>query len=160
MTSIASWSSSAVEFATPFAAPLFFREAFEGYEAPLVLSVSPADGSSLGGENVTIVGDFFAAMDSEGGEAYVTGVSIGGADCPRFTVLDRFTILALTPPGVGASLEVQVRARGGIESLPRQLFRYSRPSVSDIVPSTMFLGQAKTELTVYGSNFGTDVSLV
>lgn len=78
---------------------------------------------------MTITGDYFVA--SNAGEPYVTSVVINGLSSPSFIVHDRHTVSFITPAGVGAQLDVQVRTRGGFDSDPQPLWRYSQPIVLD-----------------------------
>lgn len=69
----------------------------------------------------------------------------------------------LTPPGVGTNQPVVVGLRTGVESAPRQIWRYAGPTVEAVVPEYLFVGEAGKNVTVQGSNFGlvdSDISAV
>jgi formylglycine-generating enzyme required for sulfatase activity len=93
---------------------------------PSVTSVSPLQGSSLGGTVLTINGAGF------GGTLAVT---VGGVPCTGVQLLTPTQIRATTPPGAVGQAPIAVTAAGGT-SLSPQPFTYVEQQIQSIVPST------------------------
>ena len=96
---------------------------------PSVTSVSPTQGSLLGGTVITITGTGLAAT---------SGVTVGGTACTNLLVLSPTQVRATTPPGtVGpASITLTTPAGMGLASTP---FYYAMQSVTSIVPPYLSL---------------------
>ena len=112
-------------------------------------SIEPDVGPVEGGTEVTISGAFFGTRSGE-----VAFVSIGGINCTSFDVVSRGIINAVTPPGVGTSLEVIIGLRTGIRSIPKLLWQYEAPLVEAIEPTYLFLGESGMQVSIQGKNFG------
>jgi uncharacterized delta-60 repeat protein len=110
---------------------------------PVVATVGPAKGSTLGGDTVTLTGTGFSGA---------TAVSIGGNPAASFTVETPTTLTAITPPGVSGSASVTVTTPGGT-SAPNSLFTFVTPpavaSVSPALGSTL----GGNTVTITGSGF-------
>jgi len=72
--------------------------------APVVFSVSPASGSSSGGNTVTISGRYLDGA---------TGVSFGSTPASSFSVDFSSQITAIAPPGTASTVDVHVTGPGG-----------------------------------------------
>jgi predicted outer membrane repeat protein len=77
--------------------------------APSVTSVTPASGSTGGGDVVTIHGSGFTGA---------TGASIGGSAVTNLVVVNDTTITGTTPTGSAGAAAVSVTGPGGTGSLP------------------------------------------
>ena len=77
--------------------------------APSVTSVTPASGSTGGGDVITIHGSGFTGA---------TGASIGGSAVTNLVVVNDTTITGTTPTGSAGAAAVSVTGPGGTGSLP------------------------------------------
>ncbi|MEM7306291.1 MAG: IPT/TIG domain-containing protein [Planctomycetota bacterium] len=119
---------------------------------PVLVSVVPAVGSSIGGVPATLVGSGFTAKGA--GDLTVT---FGGAPATGIDVLHETTITCMPPPGVpGTSVDVQVFNAIGASYL-EGAYRYAGlPLVSDVTPpSGSSLGGAT--VTLEGEGFLDDL---
>jgi formylglycine-generating enzyme required for sulfatase activity len=82
----------------------------------VISSVTPIEGSVLGGTEITINGSGLSA------------VTVGGAPCTNVTVVSPRQIRATTPPGQVGSAEIVVTAAGGSETAAEE-FTYFTASV-------------------------------
>jgi len=117
---------------------------------PVVSSVSPSSGSTLGGTSITITGTYFADA---------TEVTIGGVAVTEFTVVDSTTITATTDANVAGSASVLVTTPSGTNEA-NSLFEYvvTAPTVSSLSPSSgSTLGG--TSIAIIGTYF-TDATAV
>ncbi|WP_181062827.1 IPT/TIG domain-containing protein [Pseudoclavibacter sp. RFBG4] len=73
------------------------------YVAPAITDLDPATGPDVGGEAIRIVGTGFVTP---------TSVTFAGVPALAFNAISSTEIVAVTPPGDGAT-QVQVRAAGG-----------------------------------------------
>lgn len=88
----------------------------QGLGAPLVVNVTPTEGPSAGGGEVTIAG---------GGFNKVSAVSFGGIRVERFTVHSPARITAVAPRHPAGTVDVTVAAGGGMSSpTPGSRFTY------------------------------------
>ena len=97
-----------------------------GFCPPTVTSVTPLQGSSLGGTVLTINGAGFGGTIS---------VTVGGVPCTGVQVLTPTQVLATTPPGAVGQVPIAVTAVGGT-SLSPQPFTYVEQQIQSIVPSS------------------------
>jgi formylglycine-generating enzyme required for sulfatase activity len=104
-----------------------------------VTSVTPAQGSVLGGTVITLTGTGLAATSS---------VTVGGAPCTAVTVLSPTQVRATTPPGVAGEAAIAVTTPAGT-SLAATPFTYVMQSVTSIVPSSGGY-QGGTPITITG----------
>jgi formylglycine-generating enzyme required for sulfatase activity len=104
-----------------------------------ISSVSPAQGSVLGGTVITLTGTGLAATGA---------VTVGGAPCTAVTVLSPTQVRATTPPGSAGEAPIAVTTPAGT-SLASQPFTYVMQSVSSISPSSGAY-QGGTAITITG----------
>ena len=97
-----------------------------GFCPPTVTSVTPLQGSSLGGTVLTINGAGFGGTVS---------VTVGGVPCTGVQVLTPTQVRATTPPGAVGQAPIAVTAVGGT-SLSPQPFTYVEQQIQSIVPSS------------------------
>ncbi|QDK77941.1 T9SS type A sorting domain-containing protein [Spirosoma sp. KCTC 42546] len=110
------------------------------YDAPTLLSISPATGTS--GGSMTLMGTSLGTSGT---------VTIGGVAAP-LTSWSHTQIQCLIPAGVGVNLPVIVTRADGQVSSPL-LFSYGAPVISNITPASG-LTTGGTSLMLMGSNFG------
>jgi len=141
---------------------------------PVVARLSPASGSTAGGERITITGTGFSA----GGSPDVAAIEVGAAQIPpgRFTVRSATSITATLPaaraarpplspaPQDGAGpADVIVALRNGETSMPgpASVFEYVDTSAGKTVPSITGVipyggsGARPGRVTILGSGFTT-----
>jgi len=93
---------------------------------PSVTSVTPTQGSVLGGTVITITGT---------GLSTTLAVTVGGAPCTAVTVLSPTQVRATTPPGAAGQAAVAVTTPAGTSLAPSP-FNYVLQSVTSISPSS------------------------
>jgi formylglycine-generating enzyme required for sulfatase activity len=91
-----------------------------------ISSVSPAQGSVLGGTVITLTGTGLAATSA---------VTVGGTPCTNITVLSPTQVRATTPPGTAGDAPIAVTTPAGT-SLASTPFIYVMQSVTSIVPAS------------------------
>jgi hypothetical protein len=109
---------------------------------PVVNSIQPASGTSLGGTAVTIHGMHLDKVDR---------VSFGYLPASSFRIVDVQTIVAISPPGSGA---VGVSVSSGPNLSPgtsATIFTYLKPVITDISPHQ---GPVGTMITIHGERLG------
>jgi hypothetical protein len=109
----------------------------------VISSVTPLQGSVLGGTEITINGS---------GLSTVTAVTVGGAPCTNVTVVSPRLIRATTPPGQVGSAEIVVTAAGGSESAAEE-FTYMQQVITSIFPSAGHYSGGSL-ITISGSYLG------
>lgn len=88
--------------------------------APVVFSVSPASGSSSGGNTVTISGRYLDGA---------TGVSFGSTPASSFSVDFSSQITAIAPPGTASTVDVHVTGPGGSsEAVSADKYTFTPPA--------------------------------
>lgn len=75
---------------------------------PSVTSVTPSTGTTAGGTLVTIRGDNFKDRNGATVVSGATGVKFGANNATSYTVIDRQTIVAVTPAGAAATIQTIV----------------------------------------------------
>jgi hypothetical protein len=128
--SVAGQSSNSINFA---------------YLPPVITSIWPNNGTTIGGSLVTILGTSFGLPGA-------ATVSVGGAPCAVIAAQSNVTRVVCTlPPGTGAAQSVVLSAGG--QSSNTLLFSYFPPVIDRIFPKN---GDAAGgySVTLYGSNFG------
>jgi hypothetical protein len=98
------------------------------YDAPAIMSVSPASGSPNGGNTAIITGTGFGA---------VTAVQFGGTDAASYTVVSDTRIAAVVPAGpAGQTVNVTVVGPGGTNVVDSNVcsYTYMCPAVTSISP--------------------------
>eukprot|EP01133_Synstelium_polycarpum_P016735 gene16735-19893_t len=117
---------------------------------PIITSTSRHSGPAIGGYSLVLTGVNFDST------TVANGVFIGGHACLTPTLLSPTSINCIVPPGVGANLGITFEP---VESKrPQFYFSFDRPTITSITPATIDkLGQ---EITVSGSNFGTDPQMI
>ena len=105
-----------------------------------IQSVSPMQGSVLGGTVITITGT---------GLTTTSGVAIGGVPCTAVQVLSPTQVRATTPAGSAGPASIAVTTVAGTSLAPTP-FIYVQQSVASIVPNTgAYIGG--TAITITGS---------
>ena len=112
---------------------------------PVVTSISPAIGSTLGGTSVTITGSGFTGA---------TAVDFGTIPATDVIVVDDNTITATTPADERGTVFVTVTTSGGTSANSELvLFDYvNAPTVASISPNSGSIGGG-TLITITGSGF-------
>ncbi|MCZ2108968.1 MAG: IPT/TIG domain-containing protein [Dehalococcoidia bacterium] len=113
--------------------------------SPLILSVSPNSGTTLGGTSITITGSSFTGT---------TGVTIGGAAATSFSVASDTTIIATTPAHTAGLANIVVVTPGGTGT-GANIYTYvalTLPVVTSISPATGPVAGG-TAITITGSGF-------
>jgi tRNA threonylcarbamoyladenosine modification (KEOPS) complex Pcc1 subunit len=123
--------------------------------APVVTSVNPNSGVSLGGTNITITGAKFYSPAS---------VTIGGIAATNIAVVSATSITATTPAGTVGSASVLVSTASGVNSA-NTLFSYTNPSndsnLSGLTLSSGALTPAFANNTItYTQSVANDVSSI
>jgi formylglycine-generating enzyme required for sulfatase activity len=93
---------------------------------PNITSVSPSQGSALGGTVITITGT---------GLASTSAVRVGGVLCTNLTVLSATQVRATTPAGAAGQAAIEVTTPVGTSLAPTP-FTYVVQSVTSITPSS------------------------
>ncbi len=111
---------------------------------PAVTNVTPNNGTTAGGTNITITGTGFTAA---------TAVTIGGTAATGVVVVSDTSITAVTPSHIAGSVSVAVTTAGGTGSLS-SAFSYVAPvpSVSGVSPNTGGTAGGAS-VTISGSGF-------
>jgi formylglycine-generating enzyme required for sulfatase activity len=105
-----------------------------------ITSVTPAQGTVLGGTVITLNGTGLAATSA---------VTVGGAACTNLTVLSPTQVRATTPPGAAGQAAIAVTTPAGTSLAPTP-FTYVMQSVTSIVPAIgIFSGG--TPITITGA---------
>jgi len=136
---------------------------------PTVTSISPTNGSTLGGTQVTIKGTNFNGTPQ---------VTIGGVAAAEVTVVNSTTLTAVTPAGTGTNVPVVVTTSFGT-STAADIYTYqaptppapSVPTVTSFTPTSgTTLGLTLVTITgtnltgatsvTFGANLGTNVTVV
>jgi len=105
-----------------------------------VVSVSPLQGSVLGGTVITVNGTGLAATQA---------VTVGGVPCTALQVLSPTQVRATTPAGSVGPAAIAITTATG-STLAPQPFNYVQQSVSSIVPSSGGY-QGGTAITITGA---------
>jgi hypothetical protein len=110
---------------------------------PTLTVVSPAEGSALGGTQLTLGGTNF--------ESGAT-VSVGGTPATQVIILSPTAIGCLSPPGTPGVVDVAVTTSGGTATLEDAFTYYPTPSLTNVEPARgpPFGG---TLLTLTGTGF-------
>jgi IPT/TIG domain len=101
--------------------------------APVVFSVSPASGSSSGGNTVTVSGRYLDGA---------TGVSFGSTPASSFSVDFSSQITAIAPPGTASTVDVHVTGPGGSsEAVSADKYTFNAPAATtNPAPKTLIQG--------------------
>ncbi|MFA6409419.1 MAG: IPT/TIG domain-containing protein, partial [Gammaproteobacteria bacterium] len=116
---------------------------------PEIDSITPSSGSTLGGTEVTLVGEEVTGL---------TSVTFGGIEAPSYTLVDPDTIRVITPPHASGWVDVKIVGPGGTDTKVNG-FEYKDTSsntitVNSINPKAKSLGEnSDTDVTITGSNF-------
>jgi formylglycine-generating enzyme required for sulfatase activity len=105
-----------------------------------ITSVSPSQGSVLGGTVITITGT---------GLAGTTGVTVGGNPCSGVTVLSPTQVRATTPAGSAGQAAISLLSPSGSTLAPSP-FTYVLQSVTSITPSSGIYSGG-TSITISGA---------
>jgi len=111
--------------------------------APTIKKLAPATGSAAGGTSVTITGTEFTGA---------TAVRFGSAEASSFTVNSATSITAVSPPGLGGTVDVTVTTPAGTSAISaHDRFKYTL-SVTGVSPDTGSKAGGAT-VTVTGAGF-------
>ena len=119
---------------------------------PQVTSVSPAGGTTLGGNTVTLTGTAFGDQQGASGS-----VVFGGVEAASITSWSDTQIVCVTAPRAEELVDVVVTEQNGILSGTKtEGFRYVEPP--EITSVTLIGGTTAggSSITVGGTNFGTE----
>jgi hypothetical protein len=118
---------------------------------PTITSVSPASGTTSGGDAITITGAGFDGASS---------VVFGTTPAATFTVDSDQTITATTPAEVLGTVDLQVTTPGGTSGLgPSDQFTFTPPpdlAIAVTKPAVVYVGQAFTETYVITNDGGSN----
>ena len=124
--------------------------AFTYYEAPRILSVSPASGPTTGGTQVTITGTNLDA----------TAIVRMGANATNITVIDSNTVIVTTPPGTVGPKVLSLTTPGGFHQIPAGFSYHAPPTITSVVPN-VGRSTSDTQVTITGTNlYGTTSVMV
>ncbi|WP_432047399.1 Ig-like domain repeat protein [Streptomyces asiaticus] len=103
---------------------------------PVVTDVSPATGSTAGGEPVVLTGT---------GLRHVTDVSFGGVPATSFGSISDTLLVVVVPPNVPGPADITVTTSGGGVTVPDG-FNYVAPTTTDVTsaPDPSVVGQPVT----------------
>lgn len=119
-----------------------------GLTAPSVTSISPDNGDTAGGNQVTITGSNFVAPP----------VVLFGTTAATVVSSNGTSITVLVPPGIDGQVNVVVRNAGNLTATLTNGYRYNAPNVPPTVTAIApALGPADggTNVTIDGTNFKT-----
>ena len=116
------------------------------YGIPTIATVSPAAGTTLGGNTVVITGTNFGSVS----EANPAAVRFGATNATSFNVISSTRIDAVAPAGSG-TVDVTI-TNASASSLPSYAgrYRYGKPIVTSLDPTG---GPAGTVVTIAGAGF-------
>ena len=109
----------------------------------IIDSISPNQGSVLGGTQVTISGTYLGSTSS---------VRFGDSPATQFTVVNASTVQATTPAGAAGPATVHLTTAAGVITAA-QTFTYMPASVSSIVPN-QGVAAGGTLITITGQYLG------
>jgi len=123
-------------------------ERYRYHAAPVLQSLSPAGGSSLGGLTVTLTGSGFQ-KDNAGANT----VLFGAAPAPGVVVVDDLTLRCLVPVGTpGAVVDVRLQNANGSSTRAAAFQYFAQPVLGAVVPAFGFSGGGAT-VELHGSGF-------
>jgi len=113
---------------------------------PTVTGITPANGSVMGGTEVTITGTKFTGA---------TAVTFDGVAATEFTVVNATSITATTPAHAVGAVDVVVTTPGGSATgtYTYEAIVVPAPTVTSIDPASGIAGTALTGVSVTGANF-------
>ncbi|TMR89476.1 IPT/TIG domain-containing protein [Nonomuraea basaltis] len=112
--------------------------------APVVNSVTPNQGASVGGTSVTITGSGFAGA---------TAARFGGTPGAGFVLVSNTKITAITPPGAGTvNVTVTGNAGNSSQNVPFTYVNAPAPVIAALTPNTSPQAGG-TNVTITGSGF-------
>ncbi|EGG22489.1 hypothetical protein DFA_04617 [Cavenderia fasciculata] len=112
---------------------------------PFVQSINPSGTIPTSGSTVIVQGGHF-----ENHSGYTLSVLLGGSTPLTFTKLDLDSLSVQIPPGTGTNFYFVVQVNAKISS--QVVFSYSLPSIS-------YTKTSGNQLTIVGSNFGSQLSI-
>ena len=108
--------------------------------AGVITSVTPLQGSVLGGTQITINGTNLAGT---------TAVKIGGVDCTNLQVLSPTVVKAVTPAGAAGEASIAIVSAAGSTLVPTP-FTYLQLSISSVSPN-QGIYSGGTAITITGT---------
>ena len=125
---------------------------------PRITSISPTNGPTIGGTQVTLLGSFFDDSSSNVRIAFRSSHWLANCTDIDYPVIDQSKrynthIMFRSPPGVGfADINLFVFE---VPTSVSKLWQYDAPDVTEIRPSTAN-SEGGTWISVFGANFGTE----
>ncbi|MFF4645877.1 IPT/TIG domain-containing protein [Streptomyces sp. NPDC001389] len=110
---------------------------------PIVTSISPSSGSTLGGDSITIIGSGFTSA---------TAVTLNSTPVVGFTVVDDNHITGITPPHAAGTVAATVTTPLGSGTGGSFTYVVPPPTISSIVPVSGTTSGG-TLVTITGTNF-------
>jgi len=101
---------------------------------------------------VTVLGREFGRYSDD-----TTEVLVGSKPATGFKWISSSELAISIPPGVGASVPVQVRTRGGVLSTagsPSTLIQYNQAEIESTDPPYILSGEHSLNITLFGTDFG------
>jgi hypothetical protein len=125
------------------------NSALFSYAAPIIQSISPANGPTIGNTSITLVGTSFG---NEANAVNSAAVMLGGSTC-TVTLHNDTHVICLTPAGQGIGVSLRLTV-GGTQSSNLLSYSYDAPTVSSVTPATGST-DGGDRITITGLNFGT-----
>ena len=117
------------------------------YNAPVISSISPSLGPTVGGTLVTLTGSNFGVSDR--------GVSVGGVPCTIVSA-SGIEVVFEAPPGTGLGKMVVLTVKG--QTSNTVFYGYNAPTLISVTPNTDNTSGGSIVL-VKGTNFGTNPTI-
>ena len=121
--------------------------------APVIESITPLEGSRLGGTEVTVSGSGFATTG-------IVAVRVGGTAASNVQVVDASTLTFSTPAANPGQAVVQVVNPDGQVATADQVFTYQKPNpdITSVTPSESPL-TGGIQISIWGSDFTQGMSV-
>jgi len=133
---------------TTIATSIIVPGLFMYYDYPVITTVSPDNGSLIGGTDITITGNYLIGISS---------ITIGGNIVSIYTINLTNTIVTLiTPPTTSTGQQILAINFSANQTQPEvqitNVFTYYTPSITSVYPSQGVLA-GETSITLTGLNF-------
>jgi hypothetical protein len=112
---------------------------------PTITAINPADGSTLGGTNVTLTGTYFTT-------SFDTTVTFDGAAATNVVVIDSSTMTCDTPAHAAGTVDVTVTNSNGFDTLAGGFTYHNPPTLISVNPNTG-PDAGGTTVTLTGTDF-------
>ena len=124
-----------------------------GWPPPIVSTVSPSSGTTLGGTSVTISGSDFGSTQGSG------TVTFGGTAAASYTSWSATQIMCVTPAHAAGAVDAVITANNGLSGTRSLGYTYITPPSVTTVSPTSGSTAGGTSVTLSGSNFGSTQGL-